>query len=181
MKTQRNGKIFTSAEQLGYDMQRLIEQFCKDEEFNTRSTYLDLVRVFEEQFEINDAKAELKKKTNGKILLNPSDKDTEVGHKKVGYQAQFSETCSPEKTVQFIVAATVEGASAQDQASFSDVIEKLNEEEHLPETLHADKGYGANKNYVSAQTKRGMIYVLQLLVGLMIRKGWMIVSLMKII
>ena len=27
MKTQRNGKIFTSAEQLGYDMQRLIEQF----------------------------------------------------------------------------------------------------------------------------------------------------------
>ena len=88
------------------------------EEFNTRSPYLDLVRVFKEQFEISDAKAELKKKTNGKILLNPSDKDAEVGHKGVGYQAQISETCSPENPVQFIVAATVEGASAQNQASF---------------------------------------------------------------
>ena len=68
MKTQRNGKIFTSAEQLGYDMQRLIEQFCKDEEFNTRSTYLDLVRVFEEQFEINDAKAEFKAEADERMF-----------------------------------------------------------------------------------------------------------------
>ena len=151
MKTQRNGKIFTSAEQLGYDMQRLIERFGKDEEFNNRTTYLDLVRVFEEQFEMNDGKAEFRKKTNGKILLNPSDRDAEVGHKGVGYQAQISETCSPENPVQMIVTAKVEGASSQDQASFSDVVEKLKEEDHLPETLFADKGYGSDKNYVSAQ------------------------------
>jgi hypothetical protein len=151
MKLQKNGKVYTPVEHLGYDMQRLIERFCNDEEFNTKPTYKDLVRVFSEQFVINDGKTEQVKNTGGKILLNPSDRDAEVGHKGVGYQVQISETCSKENPVQFVVTAFAEGASALDQNSFSIVVEQLKEEGHVPEVIYADKGYGSDKNYVIAQ------------------------------
>ena len=58
-----------------------------------------MVRVFSEQFVDNNGKAELNPHPGGKILLNPSDPEAEIGHKGVGYQVQIAETCSDENYV----------------------------------------------------------------------------------
>ena len=97
------------------------------------TSYKNLVRVFGEQFVDADGKAELKPHPGGKILLNPSDPDAEIGHKGIGYQVQIAETCSDDNEVQLITAAIPQGASVSDMDSESLVQEKLKAEGHLPE------------------------------------------------
>ena len=150
MKLQRQGKVYTTEEQLGYDMEKLIEMFSGNERICNMTTYKHLVRVFGEQFVDVDGKAELKAHPGGKILLNPSDPDAEIGHKGPGYQVQIAETCSDGNEVQLITAAIPQGASASDMDSEKLVQEKLKQEGHLPEKLYADAGYGSDDNYVNA-------------------------------
>lgn len=150
MKLQRNGKVYTTEEQIGYDMEKLIEKFSGDSRFSNMTSYKDLVRVFSEQFESNDGKSELKKHPGGKVLLNPSDREAEIGHKGVGYQVQIAETCSDENKVQLITAAIPQGGSASDMESLAAVEEKLKAEEHMPEKIYADAGYGSDENYVKS-------------------------------
>lgn len=150
MKLQKQGKVYTSEEQLGYDMEKLIEKFSGRELFCNMSSYKNLVRVFSEQFVDADGKAELKPHPGGKILLNPSDPDAEIGHKGIGYQVQIAETCSDDNEVQLITAAIPQGASVSDMDSESLVQEKLKAEGHLPEKLYADAGYGSDDNYMNA-------------------------------
>ena len=150
MKLQKQGKVYTSEEQLGYDMEKLIENFSGRELFCNMSSYKNLVRVFSEQFVDADGKAELNPHPGGKILLNPSDPDAEIGHKGPGYQVQIAETCSDDNDVQLITAAIPQGASASDMDSETLVQEKLKAEGHLPEKLYADAGYGSDDNYMNA-------------------------------
>ena len=77
MKLQRQGKIYTSEEQLGYDMEKLIRQFSGAPRFINMASYKDMVRVFSEQFVDNNGKAELNPHPGGKLLLNPSDPEAE--------------------------------------------------------------------------------------------------------
>ena len=150
MKLQKQGKVYTPEEQLGYDMEKLIENFSGRELFCNMSSYKNLVRVFSEQFVDADGKAELNPHPGGKILLNPSDPDAEIGHKGPGYQVQIAETCSDDNDVQLITAAIPQGASASDMDSETLVQEKLKAEGHLPEKLYADAGYGSDDNYMNA-------------------------------
>ena len=150
MKLQKQGKVYTSEEQLGYDMEKLIEKFSGNELFSNMTSYKNLVRVFREQFVDADGKAELKPHPGGKILLNPSDPDAEIGHKGIGYQVQIAETCSDDNEVQLITAAIPQGASVSDMDSETLVQEKLKAEGHLPEKLYADAGYGSDDNYMNA-------------------------------
>ncbi|OQA76656.1 MAG: Transposase DDE domain protein [Lentisphaerae bacterium ADurb.Bin242] len=148
MKLSRNGKVFTTEEQLGYDMEKLIGELHSEEKFTNMTSYKDLVRVFQEQFVDHDGKAELKEHPGGKILVNPSDREAEIGHKGVGYQAQVTETSSPENDVQLVTSVIVQGGSESDMNSLPEVVEKLEEDGLLPEKLLADQGYGSDENYV---------------------------------
>ena len=150
MKLQKQGRMYTSEEQLGYDMEKLIEQFAGDLKFSNMTSYKNLVRVFSEQFVDKDGKAELNPHPGGKILLNPSDPDAEIGHKGPGYQVQIAETCSDDNEVQLITAAIPQGASVSDMDSEKLIQEKLKDEGHLPEKLYADAGYGSDENFVNA-------------------------------
>ena len=150
MKLQRQGKVYTTEEQIGYDMEKLVEMFSGNALIGSMTSYKHLVRIFREQFVDADGKAELNPHPGGKILLNPSDPDAEIGHKGPGYQVQIAETCSDGNEVQLITAAIPQGASASDMDSEKLVQEKLKEEGHLPEKLYADAGYGSDDNYVNA-------------------------------
>ena len=148
MKLQKRGKVYTSEEQLGYDMEKLIEKFSGNKLFSNMTSYKNLVRVFSEQFVDADGKAELKPHPGGKSLQNPSDPDAEIGHKGQGYQVQIAETCSEKNDVQLITTAIPQGASASDMDSLPLVEDKLEKEGLLPEELFADAGYGSDTNYV---------------------------------
>ncbi len=145
------GKTFTNEEELGFDMQTLIRHFSSNEKCCNMSSYKDLVRVFSEQFINDDGLPKLNPNPGGKILINPSDEDAEIGHKGIGYQVQISETCSDENDVQLITSAIPQGASQSDMASFVEVVEDLKEQELVPEKIIADGGYGSDENYVYAQ------------------------------
>jgi len=148
MKLQKQGKVYTSEEQLGYDMEKLIEKFSGNELFCNMTSYKNLVRVFSEQFVDADGKAELNPHPGGKSLQNPSDPDAEIGHKGPGYQVQIAETCSEKNDVQLITTAIPQGASASDMDSLPEVEDKLEKEGLQPKELFADAGFGSDKNYV---------------------------------
>lgn len=153
MKLQRRGKMYTAEEQIGVDMEKLIAKFSGNVLFTNMASYKDLVRVFSEQFVDNDGKSELNPHPGGKILLNPSDPDAEIGHKGAGYQVQIAETCSDKNDVQLITAAIPQGGSESDMNSLPEVEAKLEKEGHLPEKLYADAGYGSDENYVMSAEK----------------------------
>lgn len=91
------------------DLAYLVERYRRNKDHNSRSTYLMLVKVFEQQCDVVDEKVVVKKHTGGDIVCNPSDPDaTFDGHKGSGYQVQLSETCSPDNDVQLIVSAIPE-------------------------------------------------------------------------
>ena len=117
MKLQKQGKIYTTEEQIGFDMEKLIRRFSGDPRFINMASYKDMLRVFSEQFVDNGGKAELNPHPGGKILLNPSDPEAEIGHKGVGYQVQIAETCSDKNDVQLITAALPQGGSESDMES----------------------------------------------------------------
>ena len=97
------------------------------------NSYKDMVRVFSEQFVDKDGKAELNPHPGGKVLVNPSDPDAEIGHKGAGYQVQVTETCSDENKVQLITAAIPQGASASDMDSLKGNQDQLVENGIAPE------------------------------------------------
>ena len=109
MQLKRRGKVYTTEEQMGYDMEKLIAYFANNEQASNMTSYKDMVRVFSEQFINVDGKAELNPHPGGKVLINPSDRDAEIGHKGAGYQAQVPETCSDKDDVQLIVSAIPPG------------------------------------------------------------------------
>lgn len=138
------------------DLLVLIERFADDEAVNARTTYKDLVRVFEEQCEIVGGSVEVKAHPGGDVLQNPSDPDaTYDGHKGPGYQVQLSETCSSENATQLITAAIPQTAVASDGATLPAVLEPLEANGLLPETLYADTGYGSDENE-QACARRGV-------------------------
>ncbi len=58
---------------------------------------------------------EIKAKTGGNVIQNPSDPDaTYDGHKGPGYQAQIAETCNPENDVQLITSVIPQTAVESD-------------------------------------------------------------------
>ena len=46
MKLQKQGKIYTTEEQIGFDMEKLIRRFSGDPRFINMASYKDMVRVF---------------------------------------------------------------------------------------------------------------------------------------
>lgn len=132
-------------EDVAEDMRFLVEQFADDKSINTRPTYKSLVKVFGEQCEVVADKTIVKAHPGNAITQNPSDPDaTRDGHKGVGYQAQIAETCSPENEAQLATLVIPQTAAEDDHDVMSDVLDKLDAEEILPEILYADTHYGSD-------------------------------------
>ena len=132
------------------DLAYLVERYRRNKDHNSRSTYLMLVKVFEQQCEVVAGKVEVKKKTGGNIICNPSDPDaTFDGHKGSGYQVQLSETYSADNSVQLIIAALPETACESDSRAIAKLIEHFDEYGHRPETLLADTAYGSDENFMA--------------------------------
>ncbi len=130
------------------DLCYLVDRYRRNKKHNGRSTYVMLVKVFEQQCEVVDDKVEVKKKTGGDIVVNPSDPDaTFCGHKGSGYQAQLAETCSEENDVQLVTLAIVETAAQPDSKAIPQVLDHYEEHGHRPDTLYADTAYGSDDNY----------------------------------
>ena len=142
--------------QVAQDMYLLVERFADDAAFAGRSTYQALCRVFEEQCEVVAGQVEVAAKTGGRSLQNPSDPDaTYDGHKGAGYQAQFSETCSPANDVQLILGTIAQTAVASDGEALPAMLDTLEIRALLPGDLVSDTAYGSDEN-VEHAAERGV-------------------------
>jgi len=142
----KDGRL--SREQAGEDMLWLIRRFAEEAEVNSRTSFKDLVRVFEEQCEVREEKVAVRELVAAAAMQNPSDPDaTRDGHKGAGYHVQVSETCGAENEVQLVVAAVPQTASENDQNAVGEVLERLDESGYKPETVLADGGYSSDRNH----------------------------------
>jgi len=136
------------------EMQLLVERFADDESIRGRTTYREMLQIFEEQCEVVDEDVEVKDHPGGDVVQNPSDLDaTREGQKGAGYKAQVSETCSPENDVQLLLLALPQTGAEDDTVSFPEVLRNLERCEILPEALFADAKYGSDENVRRAAEK----------------------------
>lgn len=133
------------------DLLLLVSRFADDQRVTGRSSYKAMVRVLAEQCDVVEETVELKKKTGGDVMQNPSDPDaTYDGHKGPGHQAQIAETCGAENEVQLITGVETEPAHASDQNACVPMIDQLEAHDRKPEILYADGQYGSDANVVEA-------------------------------
>jgi Transposase DDE domain len=134
-------------QQVAEDLHALIERFADHAGLQARSSYKALATIFEQQCEIVDAKIQVRTKTGGDCMQNPSDPDaTYDGQKGQGYQVQLSETCSEENDVQLIVAALPQTAVSHDAEALEEILDDLKANDRLPETMLLDTAYGGDEN-----------------------------------
>jgi len=138
-------------QQVAEDMYMFVKRFGEDKAHADRNTYKALERIFYEQCDVREDKVQIKKKTGGNVMQNPSDPDaTYDGHKGPGYQVQISETCHPQNDVQIITCAIPQTAAELDTTATSEVLDNLQETGFLPEELFADTHYCSDENYQDA-------------------------------
>ena len=130
------------------DMRSLVERFADDESVNGRATYKSMVKVFGEQCEVVGDKTSVKAHPGNAITQNPSDPDANRdGHKGPGYQAQIAETCSPDNEAQLATAVIAQTAAEDDHDVTPEVLDTLEENGLLPDTLYADTHYGSDASH----------------------------------
>jgi len=140
------------------DLLFLVNRFAEDQAVANHTSYQAMARVLHEQCEVSEDKTavEVKAKTGGAVMQNPSDPDaTYDGHKGPGYQAQIAETCSESNEQQLITAVDVDPADRSDQDALEPMLDQLDAHGRMPESLHADTQYGSDANAVAA-AERGV-------------------------
>jgi len=136
-----------SRQQVAEDMRDLINRFADHVGLRDRPTYQALVTVFAQQCEIVADRVQVRTKTGGACVQNPSDLDASYdGKKGQGYQAQFSETCSDANAVQLIVSVLPQTAVESDANALVPVLADLQARDLLPEEMLADTSYGGDDN-----------------------------------
>lgn len=134
------------------DMLSLVTQFATNAAVTARTSYQAMVRVLDEQCDVQHEKVVVKKPEGGDVLQNPSDPEASFsGHKGVGYSVQITQTCTAGNDAQLITAINVTGAHVSDQKAVAPMLEQLAEQGLLPEVIYADTGYGADENVQHAQ------------------------------
>ncbi len=138
-------------QQVAEDMYALLRRFADHPEHARRPTYKMLERVFHEQCVVREEQITLTSKTGGDVVQNPSDPEaTYDGHKGSGYQVQIAETCHADNEVQLLTAALPQTAVASDTAALPEVLDELEGDQLLPESLLADALYGSDDNVQGA-------------------------------
>lgn len=135
-------------EQLAQYVYKLIEIFRNDKELTNSEQYQLLVRLFQQQCEINNDKSQgdskklkIKKKTKGETLQSAFDPEASYGHKGSGYSAHITETCDNPKKAEIITDYEVHGAARSDMGKASDILDRLEGAGLKPDKLFADGGY----------------------------------------
>lgn len=132
-------------DRIAEDMLALIRRF-EGTAHEDRSTFKDLVRVFNEQCTVEQERVKVKDKPGNWVMHNPSDPDaTYDGRKGQGYKVQVAETCT-EGDVQLLTAAIPQTAAEPDMNSLAPVCNVLEEAGLIPETMLGDGGYGSDAN-----------------------------------
>lgn len=136
------------------DLLMLVSRFADHEQITRRDSYKAMERVLHEQCDVEEETVELKKKTGGDVVQNPSDPDaTYDGHKGPGHQAQIAETCSEENDVQLITGVETEPAHTSDQDAVEPMLDQLETHDRKPEIMYADTGYGSDDNVAHAENR----------------------------
>jgi hypothetical protein len=127
------------------DMLMLIQRF-ENTGHADRTTFKQLVRVFNEQCAVEEKRVKIKEKAGSRVLQNPSDPDaTYDGLKGPGYQVQIDETCT-DGDVQLITAVIPQTAAEPDCEAVIPVCRDLQETGLVPETMLGDAAYGSDAN-----------------------------------
>ena len=140
------------------DLLFLVNRFADEKNITNRTSYQAMQRVLHEQCDLSEDKiaVEVKPKTGGDVMQNPSDPDaTYDGHKGPGYQTQISETCSESNEQQPITSVNAEPAHCHDQDAVEPMLDDLDQQDSLPDILYADTHYGSDAN-VETAAKRGV-------------------------
>lgn len=131
-------------QQIGRDLRVMIDTFA--DSHGAHPAYGDLVRVFGEQYRIEQEKIELKApaEMSGSTLQSPDDREATYRRKgnesARGYVANISETCDPENELQLITLVRVEANATDDQKLLADDLDRLCERTDLQELI-TDGGY----------------------------------------
>ena len=132
-------------QQVAEDMLMLIKRF-EDTDHADRTTFTQLVRVFNEQCTVEEKRVIIKEKAGSRVLQNPSDPDaTYDGLKGSGYKVQVAETCT-EGDVQLITAVIPQTAAEPDCEAVLPVCRDLQETGLVPEIMLCDAAYGSDAN-----------------------------------
>jgi len=133
------------------DLLLLVSRFADHAQISRRDSYKAMERVLHEQCDVEEETVDLKKKTGGDVMQNPSDPDaTYDGHKGAGHQAQIAETCSQENDVQLITGVETEPAHTSDQDAPEPMLDQLETHDRKPKVMYADTGYGSDDNVTHA-------------------------------
>jgi len=141
-------------QQVAEDMYYLIKRFADMDKHNGKDSYKALERIFYEQCDVQEDRVQIKKKTGGDVMQNPSDPDaTYDGHKGPGYQAQIAETCNPDNEVQLITCAIAQTAAEADANAVEEVLEDVQANDLAPDEMLVDTSYTSDDNVQFAQAQ----------------------------
>jgi hypothetical protein len=149
-KTTEQRKV--ALQQAATDLAQVISQLADCKPICDWDAYKQLQTIFHQQCELREEFVEVRQKTGGRIIVNPSDPDaTLCGHKGAGYQVQIAETFNEEGLPNLITAAKVETAADNDAHALMPVLADLKNRDIIPEELLADTLYGGDSNVEAAK------------------------------
>lgn len=135
------------------DVLSLIAQFKDHPSASQLPSFALLMRLAEEQIVSNGEEivVQANKEAKGTAMANPHDPDAHYnGHyKKVGYKADFTESCAKDKDTphpKIVTQVSVHPANTSDKTTILDTVEVLEEKGLKPQTLLADNGYDSDGN-----------------------------------
>lgn len=88
-------------------------------------------------------------------LQNPADTDAAYGHKGVGYEATFAETCSADNPFQVITDVQTDSSDRSDQHKTLEVVDRLDAKDIKPKEMYGDGGFTSGENIVEC-AERGV-------------------------
>ncbi len=135
------------------DVLGLVEQFKDHPSASQFPSFALLVRLAKEQIVESGEEiiVQANKDTKGTAMANPHDPDAHYnGHyKKVGYKADFTESCAKDKDTphpKIVTQVSVHPANTSDKTTILDTVEVLEDKGLKPQTLLADNGYDSDGN-----------------------------------
>jgi len=135
------------------DVMGLIAQFKNHPSVCQHPAFALLLRLAQEQIVSNGEEivVQVNAETKGTAMANPHDPDAHYnGHyKKVGYKADFTESCAKDKDTphpKIVTQVSVHPANTSDKTTILDTVEALEDKGLKPQILLADNGYDSDGN-----------------------------------
>jgi len=147
------------------DVLGLIDFFKDHPSASQFSSFALLVRLAQEQIVSNGEEivVQVNQETKGTAMANPHDPDAHYnGHyKKVGYKADFTETCAKDKDTphpKIVTQVSVHPANTSDKTTILDTVDVLENKGLKPQTLLTDNGYDSDNNQQGC-VERGVEFI----------------------